>query len=251
MGRRQNLSHHRQEGTFVTLEDKGDSCETGRFKVDFNAGEEKGIEIFSSPAISDGRICLFHHDGNEFASARRTPSRNRSSCRLAESLPAEALPTEKLPATLAACGRRKCCCGRAKRAHFKVVAYDEHGGGSVPSMLTCYFFRSNYSARSTPRAISPPASRAASARCVAEVDKPVGQARRYGSRADRSRIANQRRLRIVQGRRHDRLVGRRFQSEVRRRHARRLQGAWKKLHNDKGPILNRSLAYITPPIPAG
>ena len=45
-------------GTFVILEDKGDSCRKID-SLDFNTGGEEGIEIFSSPAISDGRIAFF------------------------------------------------------------------------------------------------------------------------------------------------------------------------------------------------
>ena len=50
------------------------------------------------------------------------------------------------------------------------------------------------------------------------------KARRHGPRAGRARLADQRGFRIVQGRRHHRLVGRRFQGEVHDRDPRRLQG---------------------------
>ena len=45
-------------GTFVILEDQGDSCRKID-ALDFNTGGEGGIEIFGSPAISDGRIAFF------------------------------------------------------------------------------------------------------------------------------------------------------------------------------------------------
>ena len=44
-------------GQFKILEDKGDSCQVID-AFNFNAGPEKGIEIFSSPAVSDGRIAF-------------------------------------------------------------------------------------------------------------------------------------------------------------------------------------------------
>ena len=44
-------------GQFKILEDKGDSCQAID-AYNFNAGPEKGIEIFSSPAVSDGRIAF-------------------------------------------------------------------------------------------------------------------------------------------------------------------------------------------------
>ena len=45
-------------GTFVILKDMGNACEKID-GIDFNSGGEGGVEIFGSPAISDGRIAFF------------------------------------------------------------------------------------------------------------------------------------------------------------------------------------------------
>ncbi len=42
----------------MILEDNGDSC-VKIDGMDFNTGGEEGIEIFSSAAVSDGRIAFF------------------------------------------------------------------------------------------------------------------------------------------------------------------------------------------------
>ena len=46
-------------GTFVILEDKGDSCEKIDVASTSTRAAKEGIEIFGSPAISDGRIAFF------------------------------------------------------------------------------------------------------------------------------------------------------------------------------------------------
>ena len=81
-------------GTFVILEDKGDSCRKID-ALDFNTGGEEGIEIFASPAISDGRIAFF--TTTEMICFGKKDARPQPVA--AEKLPDEAAP-EKEPAAL-------------------------------------------------------------------------------------------------------------------------------------------------------
>ena len=46
------------EATFLILEDKGNSCKLID-KLNFKAGAKENVEIYASPAVSDGRIVIF------------------------------------------------------------------------------------------------------------------------------------------------------------------------------------------------
>ena len=175
-------------GTFVILEDKGDSCEKID-AIDFNTGGEEGIEIFASPAVSDGRIAFF--TTTEMICFGKKDAQPQAVA--AEKLPDEAAP-EKEPATLAI-RPAEVLLRPGESVKFKVLAYDQHGRRIGPVDATCNF-PPKLGTLDTPRPL-----RGRQARRHRRSAGRTWQARRHGPRAGRSRVADQRGFRVVQGRR--------------------------------------------------
>ena len=119
-------------GTFVILEDKGDSCEKIA-GIDFNTGGEEGIEIFSSPAVSDGRIVFF--TTTEMICFGKKDAKPQAVA--AEKLPDEAA-TEKEPAALAI-RPAEVLLRPGEAVKFQVLAYDRHGREIGPVDAACTF----------------------------------------------------------------------------------------------------------------
>jgi outer membrane protein assembly factor BamB len=224
-------------GTFVVLEDKGDSCEKID-SLDFNTGGEEGIEIFSSPAVSDGRIAFL--TTTEMICFGRNDVGPQPVA--AENLPAEAAP-EKEPASLVI-RPAEVLLRPGETVKFQVIAYDRHGEQIGPIDATYSF---------------PPKLGTADAQGQFTAGKRGG----IGEvRAEGGKLVGTARMRVVP----ELPISEDFESfkdgEIipwwigvsKAKHTIETLGGskvLKKLHDDKGPIFNRSLAYITPPIPAG
>ena len=223
-------------GTFVILEDKGDSCEKID-GMDFNTGGEEGIEIFSSPAVSDGRIAFL--TTTEMICFGRNDVGPQPVA--AEKLPAEAAP-EKEPATLAI-RPAEVLLRPGESVKFQVLAYDRHGELIGPVEAKCSFPKLG--------------TADAQGQFTAGKRGGIGEVR-----AELGKLVATARVRVVP----DLPISEDFESfkdgdiigwwegVSKAKHAiETFEGSkvLKKLHDDKGPILNRSLAYITPPIPAG
>ena len=248
-------------GTFVILEDKGDSCEKIA-AIDFNTGGEGGIEIFSSPAISDGRIAFF--TTTEMICFGKKDARPQPVA--AEKLPAEAAP-EKEPAALVV-RPAEVLLRPGESVKFQVIAYDRHGRRIGPVDSTCSFplklggldaqgrftagkhggigeVRAELPLR-TRGTIATDSKRGGNSEVQAEGGKLVGTAR----------------VRVVpalpisedfESFKDGDTIGWWVGVSKLKHTIETLDGSkvLKKLHDDKGPIFNRSLAFITPPIPAG
>ena len=223
-------------GTFVILEDKGDSCEK-LDGMDFNTGGEEGIEIFSSAAVADGRIAFL--TTTEMICFGRNDVGPQPVA--AEKLPPEAAP-EKEPASLVI-RPAEVLLRPGESVRFQVLAYDRHGELIGPIEAKCSF----------------PKLGTADAQGAFTAGKRGG----IGEvRAELGKLVGSARVRVVP----DLPISEDFESfkdgdvipwwigVSKAKHAiATLDGSkvLKKLHDDKGPIFNRSLAYITPPIPAG
>jgi outer membrane protein assembly factor BamB len=228
-------------GMFSILEDKGDSCQLID-KLDFNAGDEKGIEIFASPAVSDGRIAFCTTTemicfGKPDAKPQPVPP---------ESLPDEAAP-QKQPATLLV-EPAEVLLKSGESVKFKVNAYDKNGRRIGPVDSICYFPLKLGTLDAKGRFTAGKAGGIGEVR--AEIDMSAGK------------LVGTARVRVVP----DLPISENFESykdgdiigwwvgvskakyNIETRDGSKVL---KKLHDDKGPIFNRSLAYITPPIPAG
>ena len=113
-------------GTFVILEDKGDSCEKID-SLDFNTGGEGGIEIFSSPAISDGRIAFF--TTTEMICFGKDAKPQAGPLRRSPRRP----PRRRSPRRYWS-GRRRCCSGPARVPNSSSSPTIGTGGGSARPM---------------------------------------------------------------------------------------------------------------------
>jgi len=248
-------------GTFVILVDKGDSCEKIA-GIDFNTGGEEGIEIFSSPAVSDGRIAFF--TTTEMVCFGKNDERPQPVA--AEKLPDEA-PPEKSPASLVV-RPAEVVLSPGESVKFEILAYDRHGRLIGPVVAAC--------------SVPPNLGRLeAQGRFTAGKRAGIGELRaelplrssgtvatvstRGGSsavQAESGKVVGTARVRIVP----DLPISENFESYKdgdiigwwvgvsKLKHTietRDGSKVLKKLHDDKGPIFNRSLAYVTPPIPAG
>ena len=189
------------DGKFNILEDLGNSCRRID-ALDFNTGGVEGIEIFASPAISDGRIAFL--TTTEMICFGKNDARPQSVA--AQRLPDEA-PLEKEPASLVI-RPAEVLLRPGEGVKFKVLAYDQHGREIGPLDTACKY-PLNLGKLGADGAVH----RRQTGRHRRSAS-PSRKARRHGPRAGRSRLADQRGFRVVQGRRHDRLVGRRFQGKV-------------------------------------
>ncbi len=224
-------------GTFVILEDKGDSCEKID-AIDFNTGGEEGIEIFGSPAISDGRIAFFTTTemicfGKQDASPQTVA---------AEKLPDEAAP-EKEPAALAI-RPAEVLLRPGESVKFHVIAYDRHGCRIGPADAKCTF----------PLKLGTVDTEG---QFVAGGHGGIGEVR-----AEMGKLVGTARVRVVpelpisedfESFKDGGLIGwwvgvSKAKYAIETRDGSKVL---KKLHDDKGPIFNRSLGFITPPLPAG
>jgi outer membrane protein assembly factor BamB len=224
-------------GTFVILEDKGDSCE----KIDafdFNTGGEEGIEIFSSPAVADGRIAFL--TTTEMICFGRNDVGPQPV--VAEKLPPEAA-TEKEPASLVI-RPAEVLLRPGESVKFQVLAYDRHGREIGPAEAKCTF----------------PGNLGTT---DAQGDFIAGKRGGIGEvKATLGKLTGAARVRVVP----ELPISENFESfkdgdvigwwvgvSKAKYTIETVEGSkvLKKLHDDKGPILNRSLVYITPPIPAG
>jgi len=225
------------DGTFVILEDKGDSCKLID-KISFNSGDQRGIEIFGSPAVSDSRIAFF--TTTEMICFGKKNAKPQPVT--AESLPAEAVP-EKLPATLMV-QPAEVLLRPGETVKFKVIAYDRHGCRIGPVDATRYF----------PLKLG---TLDANGQFTAGKRGGIGEVR-----AEAGKLKGAARVRVVP----DWPISEDFESfndgdiipwwvgVSKAKYAiDTIDGSkvLKKISNDMGPILNRSLAFITPPIPAG
>ena len=157
-------------GTFVILEDTATRA-AGIDSIDFNAGGEEGIEIFGSPAISDGRIVFFTTTemvcfGKKDATAQQAVA--------APAAPARRARREGARRAVGPAGG-SAAWARRKRSQFQALAYDRHGRLIGPAEPQWPIRRS--SARPTPRAGSRRASRAGIGEVRPQLGKLAGTAR--------------------------------------------------------------------------
>ena len=120
------------EATFVILKDEGDSCKLVD-KLNFKQGAAKNVEIYASPAISDGRIVILTTTemvcfGKKDAKRQPVP---------AEKLPAEAAP-EKEPAMLLV-RPAEVLLRPGETVQFQTIAYDKYGNCLGPVSANCVF----------------------------------------------------------------------------------------------------------------
>ncbi len=224
-------------GKFIILEDLGNSCRRID-ALDFNTGGVEGIEIFASPAISDGRIAFF--TTTEMICFGKNDARPQSVA--AQRLPDEA-PLEKEPASLVI-RPAEVLLRPGEGVKFKVLAYDQHGREIGPLDTACKYPLNL--GKLVPNGAFIAGKQGGIGEVQAQVGKLVGTAR----------------VRVVP----DLPISEDFESfkdgdtigwwvgvSKAKYNIETLDGSkvLKKLHDDKGPILNRSLVYVTPPIPAG
>jgi outer membrane protein assembly factor BamB len=247
-------------GTFVILEDKGDSCEKID-AMDFNTGGEGGVEIFSSPALSDGRIA-FCTTTEMICFGKRDAQPQPVA---AESLPEEAA-AETEPAALQI-RPAEVVLRTGESVKFQVLAYDRHGRQIGPVAAACsfplklgtldtqgHFVAGRHGGIGEVRAELP-----AKAAGTVLIDTKGGSG---AAPAESAKLVGTARVRVVpalpisedfESFKDGDTIGwwvgvSKLKYTIETRDGSKVL---KKLHDDKGPILNRSLAYITPPIPAG
>jgi outer membrane protein assembly factor BamB len=224
-------------GAFVILEDKGDSCQKID-SIDFNTDGEEGIEIFGSPAISDGRIAFFTTTemicfGNKDARPQPVAAANSAD---------DAAP-EKEPASLVI-RPAEVLLRPGEAVKFQVIAYDRHGRRIGP-------VDANRAFPLKLGALDP------QGRFVAGKRGGIGEVR-----AEAGKLAGTARVRVVpelpiredfESFKDGDTIGWWVGVSKLKYKIETLDGSkvLKKLHDDNGPIFNRSLAFITPPIPAG
>ncbi len=235
-------------GTFVILKDMGNACEKID-GIDFNSGGEGGVEIFGSPAISDGRIAFFTTTemvcfGKPDAGLAGAGSASRSDS--GAETAAEA-PLEKVPAALLV-RPAEVLMHPGEKQKFEFTAYDRHGrligpienGG--PAKITFPLKLGAVDAQG---------------RFTAGKHGGIGAVQ-----VQLGKIVGTARVRVVP----DLPIGEDFESfkdgdpinwwvgvskvkyQIETRDGSKVL---KKLHDDNGPIFNRSLGFITAPIPAG
>ncbi len=229
------------EATFLILEDTGDSCKLID-KLNFKAGAAKNVEIYASPAISDGRIVIFTTTemvcfGKKDAKPQPTP---------AEKLAAEAAP-EKTPATMLV-RPAEVLLRPGEKAQFESIAYDKHGQRIGPVAATYVL----------PAKLG---SLDANGTFTAGNHGGIGEVRaELGSGA--GKLVGAARVRVVpelpisedfEAYKDGDIVGWWAGVSKAKYAVETLDGSkvLKKISNDSGPVLNRSLAFITPPIEAG
>ncbi len=228
-------------GTFVILEDKGDSCE----KIEFHRlqhGRRRGHRNLRSPAVSDGRIAFFTTTEMICFGKKEPAARTTGQAGKPDVLPEEAA-LEKEPASLVI-RPAEVLLRPGESVKFKVLAYDRHGRQIGPVDAACTF---------------PPklGTLDAQGRFTAGGHGGIGEVR-----AELGKLVGTARVRVVP----DLPISEDFESfkdgdtigwwvgvSKLKYTIETLDGSkvLKKLHDDKGPIFNRSLAFITPPIPAG
>ena len=224
-------------GQFKILEDKGDSCQI-LDSFNFNSGPEKGIEIFASPAVSDGRIA--------FCTTTEMVCFGKQDAK-PQPVPAEALPDEaavqKDPATLLI-QPAEVLLRPGETVKFRVIAYDKHGRRIGPIDSTCYF----------PLKLGTLDTKG---QFTAGKHGGIGEVR-----AEVGKITGTARVRIVpelpisedfESYKDGDVVGWWIGVSKAKYTITTLDGSkvLKKLQTLKGPVFDRSHAYITPPIPAG
>ncbi len=225
-------------GQFKILEDKGDVC-TMIDSHNFNSGKEKGIEIFSSPAISDGRIAFC--TTTEMVCFGKADARPQPVA--PEILPDEA-PVEKVPAVLLV-EPAEVLLKPGESVQFSVQAFDRHGRQIMGTVDAACKFPLNLGA------VGP------DGRFTAGKRGGIGEVR-----AELGTLVGTARVRVVP----DLPISEDFESfkdgdvipwwigVSKAKYAiETLNGnkVLKKLRTEKGPVFDRSLAYITSPIPAG
>ncbi len=225
------------------MEDKGDSCKLID-KLNFKTGAKENVEIYASPAVSDGRIVIF--TTTEMACFGKKDAKPQPVA--AEKLPAEAAP-EKLPATLML-RPAEVLLRPGEKAKFEVIAYDKHGDRIGPVNSTCYFPKNL--GKIDAGGVFTAGSRGGIGEVRAELETVDGK----------GKITGVARVRVVpalpisedfESYKDGDVVG--WWSGVSKAKyvIETLDGSkvLKKISNDLGPVLNRSMAFITPPIPAG
>jgi hypothetical protein len=234
-------------GTFVILEDKGDTCERIDF-VDFNTGGEEGIEIFGSPAVSDGRIAFFTTTelvcfGSKDAAAHVRQAFQPDQVSQAGKPDVQEAAAEKEPASLVI-RPAEVLLRPGESVKFKVLAYDRHGRPIGPAAAACTF----------PLKLG---ALDAQGRFAAGKQGGIGEVR-----AELGKLVGTARVRVVpalpisedfESFKDGDAIGWWVGVSKLKYTIETLDGSkvLKKLHDDKGPIFNRSLAFITPPIAAG
>ncbi len=234
-----------QEGGFLIAEDKGTSC---KFidKMNVNDGttqREDGVtEIFASPAISDGRIVIFTM--SEMICFGKKDAKPQPVA--AEKLPDEA-PLEKEPASLVL-RPAEVLLRPGETAKFEVVAYDKHGEEIGQVEAACLFPKPLGTLDD--KGVFTAGKKGGIGEVRAEVNGSAGK------------IVGAARMRIVP----DLPISEDFESykdgdivpwwsgvSKLKYVVETLDGSkvLKKISNDMGPVFNNSLAFLTPPIPAG
>ena len=224
-------------GTFVILEDRGDSCRKID-AIDFNTGGEEGIEIFSSPAISDGRIAFFTTTemicfGKNVRNRKRSPPK---CCR--------PRPPRRKSRPRSRSGRQRSCSGPARAWPSRFSPTIGTAARSVRSKRPC----------TLPLKLG---ALDAQGRFIAGKRGGIGEVR-----AELGKLVGTARVRVVpelpisedfESYKDGETIGWWVGVSKLKYTIETLDGSkvLKKLHDDKGPILNRSLAFITPPMPAG
>ncbi len=224
-------------GTFVILEDTGDACKMID-SMDFNTGGEGGIEIFGSPAISEGHIVFF--TTTEMICLGKKDAKPQAVAE--QKLPEEA-PVDKTPAVLVL-RPAEVLIKPGEAVKFRVIAYDKHGERIGPVDSTCYF----------PKKLGTMDDQG---RFVAGNHGGIGEVR-----AEVGALKGIARVRVIpelpisedfEKFKDGDTIGWWVGISKLKYTVETLDGSkvLKKLHDDKGPIFNRSLAFITSPIPAG
>jgi len=261
-------------GTFVILEDCGDSCKLID-SLDFNAGDEAGIEIFSSPAVSDGRIAFLtttemicfgvklpspsgRGAGGEGVvrsvaakslgpiSPHPGPLPSSRQREAGEGDYAEAAP-EKEPATLML-RPAEVLLRPGEKVTFEAIAYDKHGRRIGPADSPRYLPVKLGTLDALGQFTA--GKQGGIGEVQAEIDKPGGK------------LVGTARVRVVpalpisedfESFKDGDTIGWWEGASKLKYVVETLDGSkvLKKISNDMGPILNRSLVFITPPIPVG
>ena len=229
------------EATFLILQDQGNSCKPID-KLNFRRDSAANTEIYSSPAVSDGRVVIVTTTemvcfGKKDAQRQPVP---------AEKLPAEA-PPEKQPATLLV-RPAEVLLRPGETAKFQTIAYDKYGNCLGP--IAANIVLPAKLGKGDGHGAFTAGKRGGIGEAKAELDTPGGKLVGVG------------RIRVVP----DLPISEDFESykdgdivpwwsgiSKAKYVIQTLDGSkvLKKISNDLGPVLNRSLAFITPPIPAG
>ena len=230
------------EATFLILEDKGNSCKLID-KLNFKAGAKENVEIYASPAVSDGRLVIF--------------TTTEMACFGKKDAKRQPVPAEKLPAENAA-GKNAGHTPASPSGSLLLPRPD----GEVQGRCLRQEWQTDRPRR-THVLLSAEIGQARP-NGVFTAGKPWRHRRSAGRYRHRRRqkIAGAARVRVVpdlpisedfESYKDGDIVG--WWSGVSKAKyvIQTLDGSkvLKKISNGLGPVLNRSLAFITPPIPAG